>query len=73
MPNYVRKIIRLFDYVKWESQVFKPILFFEADLMGSVLDRRHFEDTEKTNALGEESADPSESGSTPLGDRSETW
>ena len=29
--------------------------------------------TEKINALEEESADPSESGSIPLEDRSETW
>ena len=41
--------------------------------MGSVLDRLHFVDTEKINALEEGSADPSESESTPLEDRSETW
>ena len=41
--------------------------------MGSVLDRPHSEDTEKINAREAESADPSESGSTPLEDLSETW
>ena len=40
--------------------------------MGSVLGRLHFEDTEKINALEEESAGPSELRSTPLEDRSET-
>ena len=41
--------------------------------MGSVLGRLHFEDTEKINALEEESAGPSELRSTLLKDRLKTW
>ena len=40
--------------------------------MGSEPDRQHSAETEKS-VLGEESVGPSESGSTPLEDRSETW
>ena len=40
--------------------------------MGSEPDRQHSAETEKS-VLGEESVGPSELGSTPLEDRSETW